>query len=221
MNRVSIKFYSDGLVLQCKEEADFEEILSEVKEKFTTGKKFFGKATVSIEFRGKELSDQEKNLILQAITDCSDVVVIAIIGNESLEAEMFRKQLEEHNELREKYQDEVKPILFKSLQKGEMFHHYGNMVLVGNIAKESSLILEKGFVIVLGKLEGKVIIKEKEKAFIAALEMSPTELEIGDFKYIPKEKGFFRKNKSAQIARATEEDIKLQAFSISTMKRLL
>ena len=66
---VTIKSYQHGFALYIKENASFEKVLEEIKQKFSGSRQFFGSAKVSFSLEGMELTPEQEFEIVDAIPE--------------------------------------------------------------------------------------------------------------------------------------------------------
>ena len=76
-----------------------------------------------------------------------------------------------------------------TLKKGQILESSGSIIIVGDV-NPGACVISSGNVVILGALRGTAICGGDGRAgsFIAALEMTPQKLKIGDFKYLTREK---------------------------------
>ena len=89
------------------------------------------------------------------------------------------------------------------------------MVILGDVAA-GCVVKSTGSIIVLGGLYGKAYAGTEGNArtFVAALEMAPEKIKIGDFKYIDnKKKSVFGGKSKSQIAYVQDNKIILDKFT--------
>ena len=179
---VLIKSFSNGITLHLNEEADFEEILKEIAYKFTEAKSFFGTASVALSVEGRAVSSAEEIAVLDAIQNNSNVNIICIVGKDEAINKNFIKALS-HMERKLSGPDDGQ--FFKgSLKNNEVIETENSIIVLGDVYPGSAIISAKN-IIILGGLYGEAYAggNGSEKAFVAALEMEPERIKIGDFKY--------------------------------------
>ena len=130
------------------------------------------------------MSGAEEIMILEAIKQNSDLNIICIVGKDENTNKNFIKALA-HMEKKLSGGDEGQ--FFKgSLKNKEVLETENSIIVLGDVYPGSAVISAKN-VIILGGLYGEVYAggNGQEKAFVAALEMEPERIKIGDFKYKP------------------------------------
>ena len=181
---VLIKSFPNGITLHLDPDAPIEDILREIALKFTEAKTFFGKSYMALAIENRVLTDPEEIRVLDAIQSNSDVNIVCIVGKDDNTNKNFIKALA-HTE--KKLSKEGDGQFFKgSLKDKEVLETENSIIVLGDVYPGSAIISAKN-VIVLGGLYGEAYAggNGQEGAFIAALEMEPERLKIGDFKYRP------------------------------------
>ena len=217
---VRIKSFPNGLILQLDQTAEFETLLSEIAAKFKDGKAFFGNAAVALSFRGRLLSEEEENLIQDCIEKNCNLKIVCIVCKEEEQERIFSKALQqiERKKLAETEIGKEIQVFRGSLRDGEELDTPSSIIILGDVEYGCSLTSEKS-IIVLGGLYGKVHAGKgnlSENSVIVALEMAPSELSIGDFKYVPSKKskwGKKTKEQAAMIAGIRENAIYMEKLT--------
>lgn len=181
---VLIKSFPNGIALHLDKEAPFEELLEEISYKFSEARAFFGNASMALSIEGREVSGAEEIRILDAIGRNSNLTIICIVGRDEATNKTFIRALA-HTE--KKLSREEDGQFFKgSLKNKETLETENSIIILGDVYPGSAIISAKN-IIVLGGLYGEAYAggNGQPGAFIAALEMEPENLKIGDFNYIP------------------------------------
>lgn len=179
---VLIKSFSNGITLHLNKEAAFEDILREIAYKFSEAKSFFGTASVALSIEGRAVNNAEEIAVLDAIQQNSNVNVICIVGKDETVNKNFIKALA-HMEKKLSGPDDGQ--FFKgSLKNNEVIETDNSIIVLGDVYPGSAVISAKN-IIILGGLYGEAYAggNGSEGAFVAALEMEPERIKIGDFKY--------------------------------------
>lgn len=79
---IELKSSQYALTLVCDPSSDFETILSDVTKKFRSSARFFRGAQMALEFRGKQLTEEEQSEIVSAITKSCALEIICILEKE-------------------------------------------------------------------------------------------------------------------------------------------
>lgn len=179
---VLIKSFPKGISLHLNEEADFEEILGELASKFSGAKSFFGTACMALSIDGREVSSAEEIAILDTIHQNSNLSIACIVGRDEAANKNFIKALAH---LEKKLSGGEDGQFFKgTLKNNEVIETENSIIVLGDVNPGSAIISARN-IIVLGGLYGEAYAggSGMEGAFIAALEMEPERIKIGDFKY--------------------------------------
>ncbi|MBQ7840243.1 MAG: septum site-determining protein MinC [Lachnospiraceae bacterium] len=222
-NSVIIKSYKDGIAVYLDNEMEFEQLLADVGDKFRDNARFFGDMRVAVSFEGRILSSREENLLVDAISCNSQLHVACIIGKDEEKEAQFTDAIEAFERYFPKAENDGR-FYRGSLRDGQILETEGSIVIIGDVMPGCSVISTKD-IIVLGKLQGSAYAggNGSNDHFIAALEMTPQKLKIGDFKYKTKEKSRWLirpKKESAQIAYVKDGKIQMQAITNESLNEL-
>lgn len=181
---VKIKSFPNGIALYLNDELPFEKVLEEVGYKFSAAKNFFGSATMALSIEGREVTDVEELMILEAIRENSNLNIICIVGHDE---EVNRNYIKALAQTEEKPAENTDGQFFRGdLKNREVVETQNSIIILGDIYPGSTIISARN-IIILGALHGKAYAgcNGQEDAYIAAFEMEPERLKIGDFKYLP------------------------------------
>ncbi len=189
-NSVIIKSFPNGIVLHLEKERPFEELLVDVEDKFRESSSFFKDARMALSIKGRTLSEEEEQRILDAISQNSDLQIICLVGEDDETNQHFVKALQQTDADRLDGSSSEGQFYRGTLKNGEVLETESSIVILGDVYPGSAIISAKD-IIVLGGLFGEAYAGGNGRLghYIAALEMSPQKLKIGDFKYHSKEKG--------------------------------
>lgn len=208
-----IKSFPNGINLILKTDVTFELLLEEIGEKFEKSRPFFGNASVALSFEGRELSSEEETEIVNVIHKSSDIDVVCIMAKDSKTDLAFVKALQK---VARQIPEGEEGYFFKgSLTDDNEIDMEQSVVILGNVAA-GCVVKSTGSIIVLGGLYGKAYAGTEGNArtFVAALEMAPEKIKIGDFKYIDnKKKSVFGGKSKSQIAYVQDNKIILDKFT--------
>ena len=219
---VRIKSLSKGLAIQLNQEAEFDDILNEVVKKFTEGKAFFGKACVAISFTGRVLSDSQQIQLIDAIQYNCDLTVICVVDHDEEQDKIFLRAMQqtERRRLSETAMEDEIQVFRGSLRGGEKLETPSSIIVLGDVEGGCSVTSE-GNILIVGALYGSAhagagsVAKEGESNYVAALEMTPEALSIGDFKYNIPRKSIWGKKKTPQalVAKLQKDKIVVQELT--------
>ena len=208
---VIIKSSKNGINLVLNPELSFEELLDEILKKFQESEKFFADASFAISFEGKELSDEEKYQIVDAIMSQTKVKILCIIENDEIRDAIIRRKIKEQQSVDSSVKKVSGSFYHGSLIQGEQIETDESIVIIGDIP-EGATVVSKSDIVVLGALKGSAYagMDGTSEAFIAALEFYPEKYNIAGIygPAIEKEKPslFSKRNKTpqAKIANACD-----------------
>lgn len=211
---VVIKSFPNGIALHLSEELSFEELLEEIGVRFAEAKNFFGKASMALSIEGRILSPADEIRVLDVIKSNSDLNIVCIVGRDDNTNKKFIKALVH---MEQKMNGNEDGQFFKgSLKNKEVLETENSIIVLGDIYPGSAVISARN-VIVLGGLYGEAYAggSGMDGAFIAALEMEPERLKIGDFKYKPntKSKWGIRPKVQPKIACVKNDKIVLEPLT--------
>lgn len=181
---VKIKSFPNGIALYLDAELPFEKVLEEVGYKFSNAKNFFGSATMALSIEGRRVTDLEEMQILDSIRENSDLNIACIVGRDETVNKNYLKALAQEEE---QPPQEAGGQFFKGdLKNREVLETENSIIILGDVHPGSTVISAKN-IIILGALRGKAYAggDGSGDAFVAAFEMEPERIRIGDFKYKP------------------------------------
>jgi septum site-determining protein MinC len=185
---VVIKSFPNGIALRLDAELPFDKLLEVIGYKFSEARGFFGNATMALSIEGRRVSDAEELCILDAISENSDLHIICLVGQDGETEKKFVKAI---SHMENKFAEEEKDGQFYrgSLKNRDVLETENSIIMLGDVHPGSAVISAKN-IIVLGGLYGEAYAggNGREGAFVAALEMLPERIKIGDFKYRPNSK---------------------------------
>lgn len=174
---VILKSNKYGINLILNEEADFDELLAAVGEKFREAAGFFKDAKMALSFEGRKLSASEEQQIVDTINENSNVSIICIVENDAIREQILRGLLEEPSE----DACSIGQFYKGTLRSGQLLECERSIIVLGDV-NPGAKIISQGNVVVLGALKGNAYAGAggDNQAFIAALDMDPVQLKIGD-----------------------------------------
>ena len=157
---------------------DFKELLKCILEKFKEAEGFFKDARMAISFEGRELTQEEEFEIVETITDNTSVNIICILENDELKEELIRQKIEHFEE---EQAGKTGEFYKGTLRSGQVLDCESSIIILGDI-NPGAKVISKGNIVVLGALKGNAYAgaNGNEQAFVAALEMEPIQIKIGD-----------------------------------------
>lgn len=175
---VVLKSNKYGINLILNEKMDFEELIQCVIEKFKESEGFFKNAKMAISFEGRKLTQEEEFQIVQAITENSSVHIICILDNDQLKEELVRQKIEQFEE---EQAGKTGEFYKGTLRSGQVLDCETSVVVIGDV-NPGAKVISKGNIVILGALKGNAYAgaNGNEQSFVAALDMDPVQIKIGD-----------------------------------------
>lgn len=185
-DNIIIKNFPNGITLHLNPEISFELLIQELSSKFSQSRQFFRNARVALALDGRQLSDDEERQIITAIHDNSDLEIICIVGKNEETDHNFVKAIQKVDV---QHTDNFGHFYRGTLKNNQKIEMESSIVILGDVYPGSTVTASKD-IIILGALYGEAYagVGSEESHYIAALEMSPEKLKIGDFRYKPKDK---------------------------------
>ena len=98
---VIIKSSKNGINLVLDASMPFPELLTEILHKFTEAERFFANASFAISFEGRELSDEEKYQIVDAIMEQTRVKILCILDSDEIRDAVIEQKCREMQQTNE------------------------------------------------------------------------------------------------------------------------
>ena len=225
---VVIKSSKNGINLVLNDKIPFGELLEEIKKKFIDSEKFFKNAHIAISFEGRELSQEEQFEIIDIIQQCTTITIICILDHDELMDEVMQRRIGTYQEL---HSPQTGQFYKGTLRSGQQIESETSMIVLGDV-NPGAKVIAKGNIVILGALKGIAYAGADgdSECFVAALEMDPVQIKIGDHigrsadKKEPA-KGFRRKVRSEtavpQIATVYDQQILIEPISSGLLKNIL
>jgi septum site-determining protein MinC len=183
---IAFKGTAEALIILIPEDMDTNVVLNQVADKVKAAEKFFRGAKLKIVYRGKELTKDEEEELVQVMVENSGVTI------ESIRHEATPPPVEKEKPSKLSGMP-LRKIFFKELEEGPCkfvrgtirggtrIFYEGNVVIIGD-ANPGSEIIASGNVVVMGTLRGMVHAGAdgNREAIVAALKLCPTQLRIGN-----------------------------------------
>ncbi len=197
---IDFKGTKKGLVIHMDEMASFDELMQSLYDKYASSQNFF-KGAKLIGMHGRNLSDEEKNIVKKALSDRFGMIVFEDsfehIDMQSVYEEEKKQKQSTKSTIKSKFNDKKETktsvsefsyaidegrtkFLKGTLRSGYSENYEGNLVVLGDV-NPGAEIFATGNVLVLGHVRGVVHAgcKGDHKAWVIALKLQPTQLRIG------------------------------------------
>ena len=178
MNPIVVKSNAHGLLVRLDGKMSFEELEKAVREKFAESADFFKKGKMAVAFEGRKLSAEEEFNLVKAISEAGKLTVTCVIENDKAAERAFGQKVEEKMARMEQGDGQF----YKgTLRNGQVLEAESSLIILGDV-NPGATVYSAGNVVILGTLAGSVYAggSGTESAFVAALDMHPMQIRIGD-----------------------------------------
>lgn len=177
---VIIKSFQNGIAVILDDTISFSELLDEVGIKFRESAAFFKDSKMAISFEGRKLSTEEEKQLVEQITKSCSLHIVCLVGKDEEKNQTYLKAI---HQVDKKEENEGR-FYRGNLKDGQILEIDSSIVIIGDVYPGSSVVAKKD-IIVIGGLYGEAYAGADgtEGHFVAALELTPEKLKIGDIKY--------------------------------------
>ena len=177
-NTVVIKGNKYGMTVILDPGVPFETLLQDIATKFEESTKFWGSVQMTLTLAGRPLTPEQEFSIVNVITENSQIEILCLVDQDANRIKRCEKAL---NEKLMELAATTGQFFRGNLKDGEHLESETSIVIIGDVER-GGRVIAKGNVVVLGNLNGSVTAgaSGNEDTVIAALEMAPTQLKIGD-----------------------------------------
>lgn len=220
-NSFVIKSFQNGINLRMNPDVPFQQLLHDISEKFQSSRTFFGSASVALSIEGRDLNAEEEMAVLKAIHENSDLNVMCIMGKDDAMNNNFIKAIQTlQNRLPS---GNYMQVFSGTLKDNEVLETEESILVLGDINPGCSITSSKN-IIILGGLYGEAFAGKTSgsEAYVIALEMEPSALGIGNFKYKQMKKSKWRIQPKIQpkIAVVRENNVQLLPLTKEILENL-
>lgn len=210
-NTVMIKGTKSGIILVLNPQTEWDTLKKEIAAKFKSSSRFLGDAQKAISFRGRDLSDDEQQEVLEIIQENCNLQIMCVLEESPEKEAAFARALQEKaaasGDGRKQsgllQRDNSSGFFFKgNLRSGQVLDVETSIIILGDV-NAGAKVVSKGNVIILGSLKGNVFAGSAGNvdAFVVALDMKPVQIRIADtIARSPDESPKKSKEKEAKIA---------------------
>lgn len=210
-NSVMIKGNQSGIIVVLDANLDFEELKSNIAEKFKASAKFLGNANVAVTFEGRELTTENEREILDIIAENSDLNVICVVDLDAEKEKIFKQCL---NDKLMELSNNTGQFYKGNLRSGQVLEFETSIIIIGDV-NAGAKVVSKGNVIILGALKGNVFAgaSGNQNSFVVALSMDPVQIRIGDIIARAPDDKAKDVSKEAKIAYVEDGNIYIESIS--------
>lgn len=196
--KVTIKGTKSGIILVLDSKEPFDLLRDEIADKFKEAASFFGKNSMGLIIRGKDLTDNEQEEVVKLIEDNSDLKISCII-NEASDMEKYIAEAVKRSSGEEPSQQAAADAAVSNLQDVVESDPSGARIFKGNLrsgqdisCRESVVILgdvkpgasvtSYGSIFILGELRGNAFAGAggDSECVVMALNLNPLQVRIAD-----------------------------------------
>ncbi len=175
---VILKSNPHGINLIMDKNLPFGELKQEILKKFKESDKFFKNARIGLSFEGRDLSQAEECEILELISANTSIEIVCIIDKDESKDAFYVDKIKEFDEIQSGRTGEF----YKgTLRSGQVLECETSLIVLGDV-NPGAKIIAKGNIVVLGSLKGNAYAGASgdENTFVAALDMDPVQIKIGN-----------------------------------------
>ena len=188
---VTIKGTKSGIILVLDPSISFDSLSNSIAEKFKENASFLGKNLCGLVIRGRSLSDEETQIVVDLIQNNSDLTIGCVLDEESALEKGLKKALgkeveEPEEDLREEslsyLPDDDTAMIYKgNLRSGQDISSEKSIIVLGDV-KPGANVTSYGSIFILGELRGNAFAGAQgdKNAVIMALELNPIQVRIAD-----------------------------------------
>lgn len=177
-NSVIIKSNAYGLILFLDPQLPFEELLSDVEQKFRDAAKFFKNAKMALTFRGRVLTREQERQLINAITENSSLNILCLVDEQKESEDYYKDAI-----VRSMKADEQSDGQFYrgTLRSGQILETEKSVVILGDV-NPGAQVISRGNIVVLGCCMGNIYAgaSGNRECFAAGLIMKPNQVRIAD-----------------------------------------
>jgi septum site-determining protein MinC len=183
-NAVIFKGTKEGLYILLKEDIDFEAIKDNLERKIKPSKRFFEGAKI-VNLKGKHLTKGEFEELKNILSHDYGMEIIGKYSDSISEAAMDKEEIREIKAGEKLPYDCIAEgdslIVRATVRSGQLIEYQGNIIIIGDVNPGAHL-KATGSIIVMGSMRGVAHAgtQNNYEAFIAAFNLLPTQLRIGD-----------------------------------------
>ncbi len=183
---VVIKSFPDGIAVILNSEISFNEVKAAVERKFSESAKFFGTAKVVLSFEGRKLTPEQEIELIETISSVSSIEIACLMETDPEKNEVYLNAM---NKFAESSDHNEGQFYRGNLKSGQTLETEYSIVILGDV-NPGAKVVSSGNIVVLGTLYGSAHAGGGNgNNFVAALDMKPTQIKIGDIIAKQGEKG--------------------------------
>ncbi|NMB08693.1 MAG: septum site-determining protein MinC [Tissierellia bacterium] len=197
---VSFRGIKEGIYIFIKK-GDFKNIKKELQEKLIEYKDFYNGASI-LGIKSENLREEEIKELLHLIEDKFELYIEENGLPSYLEEEHYNIEINEG----------MTRFYNTTIRSGQIIEYNGNIVIIGDV-NPGALVRATGNIVILGKLRGVAHagIDGNKNTYVAAYELQPTQLRIGDIIARKPDEGFAMSN-MPEVAKVYKGEVLIQPY---------
>ena len=239
-NTVIIKGNKHGITVVLNGDDSFADLKNSVREKFRQSAAFFGKADMALAFEGRFLSEDQQIQLMEIIQEETEMNILCIVDLDKDRDALFEAAVKTQTELQEEIPGTTtahnnnaggtsEGLFYKgTLRSGQVLECETSIIIIGDV-NPGAKILSTGNIVILGALKGTAYAgaSGNEACFVAALDMNPVQIKIGNIIGRSEDKGILasireRKKVAAepQVATISDGHILIEPITKNTFNNI-
>ncbi len=177
-DHVTIKSGKHSLSIYLDKDLPFSELLEEAEEKFRASAHFFQGSVMALSFENRVLTKMEEEQMIELISDTAGIYIPCIINHNDKNEKIYKSIVEQSIASA----PEPDGFFYRgTLKRRQVLESERSIVVIGDI-EDGAAVISKGSILVIGTISGfaHAGAAGRKDAFIAALDMEPARLRIGD-----------------------------------------
>lgn len=175
---VILKSNRYGLILNLDPDLPFEELKTAVADKFKTSASFFKNATMAVTFRGRVLTKEQENQLVDTIVENASIHIVCVVDENPDSEAVYKDAVARALDTREQDSGQF---YRGTLRSGQVFESETSVVVIGDV-NPGAQVISRGNIVVLGCCMGNLYAGAggDQSCFAAALTMKPMQIRIAD-----------------------------------------
>lgn len=158
----------------------YEALREQVAEKFRELSGFLKQDQMVVSFEGRELSVEEEQDLLDIITTNTGIGILYLMENDPEKELVYGQKLDLLTNPQKDAAEQEEQIFYKgTLRSGQVVESEKSVVIIGDV-NPGGQVISGGSIVILGTLKGVACagVTGNSEAFVVALEMKPTQIQI-------------------------------------------
>lgn len=159
---------------------EYEMLREQVAEKFKELSGFLKQDQMVVSFEGRALSTEEEQDLLDIITTNTEIAILYLMEDDPERELIYGQKLDGLNRPQEVPEQPEEQMFYKgTLRSGQVVESEKSVVIIGDV-NPGGQVISGGSIVILGALKGVACagVTGNREAFVVALEMKPTQIQI-------------------------------------------